>query len=185
MILRFRYLYRRILLAFIPARAYVLKPGIESHEIKVRLAELIQSDKLYFLYGANPTKLYNGKFGSNFFVAIKNNPSGIQRPIKVRGQFFFQNQEMYVKITMSNPFSLINIGALALLYFVLLVLFKVYPLSPWYWNAVFYLVPLAATYILTNISFQRTYRIEKSRFFKLFEARRVSDAETRRIMQKS
>lgn len=178
MLLRLRYLYRRLLLAFLPARAYVLRSGISATQIRANLLEIIYPDKWYFLLPGPSNKPYNGKFGLNSFVAIKNGNSRFQRPIKVKGQFFIYQDQIFVKVVMSNPFSIVNISLLALVY-ITLILFRVFPFPVWWANVLLYTVPLLVTYLLTNISFQATYKREKHRFFKIFKGTRLTDAEIR------
>lgn len=176
MINRLRYIYRRLLLKLIPARSYVLEVGIPPHELILKLREIIHPDKMYFLSPAKTDKPYSGKFSVNKFVAIKNNTGNIQRPIKVSGYFYIIKNRIYVRIIMSNPFSILNIMVVGLLY-ALLLLFRVFPFERWWMNILLWSVPLVLTYIFTNVSFQRLYRKEKWRFFKLLNGRRLTDKE--------
>jgi hypothetical protein len=177
MINRLRYIYRRLLLKLIPARAYVLEIGVPPHELILKLREIIHTDKMYFLFPEKTDKPYSGKFYVNKFVAIKNNKnSSFQRQIKVSGYFYIIQNKIYVRIIMSNPFSILNIMIVCLLYIILL-LFNVFPFESLWLNILFWLTPLVLTYAFTNISFQRLYRKEKWRFFKLLNGRRLTDKE--------
>ena len=176
MINRLRYIYRRLLLKLIPARAYVLEVGVPPHELILKLRDIIHPDKMYFLSPSKTDKPYSGKFSVNRFVAIKNNTGNFQRQIKVSGYFYIIQNRIYVRIIMSNPFSILNIIVLGVLYF-LLLLFRVFPFESLWMNILLWSTPLMLTYAFTNISFQRLYRKEKWRFFKLLNGRRLTDKE--------
>lgn len=180
MILYFRHKYRRILLMFLPARSYVLECQIPQEEVIHRLQELINPDKLYFIFPAKTDKRYSGSFGTNKFVAIKSSRKTFQRQIKVRGNFYLMNNKIFVRLILSNPFSMLNFIVLGALYFVLL-LFRVWIFDWWLWNILLLTVPIIITYLLTNFSFQAVYRKEKQRFFKLFNSRRLSDRELAKL----
>ncbi|MCX7743087.1 MAG: hypothetical protein N2167_00835 [Flavobacteriales bacterium] len=180
MINRLRYIYRRLLLKLIPARAYVLEVGVPPHELILKLREIIHPDKMYFLFPTKTDKPYSGKFSVNKFVAIKNNTGNFQRPIKVSGYFYIIQNRIYVRIIMSNPFSILNIMVVGLFYSILL-LFRVFPFESWWLNVLLWITPMVLTYIFTNVSFQRLYRKEKWRFFKLLNGRRLTDKEIQMI----
>jgi hypothetical protein len=180
MILYLRHRYRRILLMFLPARSYVLECQIPQEQVIERLQELINPDKLYFIFPAKTDKRYSGSFGTNKFVAIKSSRKTFQRQIKVRGNFYLMNNKIFVRLILSNPFSMINFIVLGALYFSLL-LFRVWIFDWWLWNLLLLTVPIIITYLLTNFSFQAVYRKEKQRFFKLFNSRRLSDRELEKL----
>ncbi len=180
MILYLRHRYRKLLLFFLPARSYVLECQIPQVEVIERLQSLIQADKLYFIFPQKTEKAYSGKFGTNKFVAIKSSKKTFQRQIKVRGNFYLMNEKIFVRLILSNPFSIINFIVLGALYFTLL-LFQVWIFDWWLWNLLLYTVPIVITYLLTNFSFQAVYRKEKQRFFKLFNSRRLSDRELAKL----
>lgn len=180
MILYLRHRYRRILLLFLPARSYVLECQIPQEEVIVRLQTLINPDKLYFFIPAKTEKPYAGKFGINKFVAIKLNKKTFQSPLKVRGNFYLLDNKIFVRLILSNPFSIINFIVLGALYFCLFI-FRVWIFDWWLWNGLLMLVPILITYLFTNFSFQPVYRKEKQRFFKLFNSRRLSDKELEKL----
>jgi len=180
MILYLRHRYRRILLMFLPARSYVLECQIPQEEVIERLQSLINPDKLYFIFPTKTDKRYSGSFGTNKFVAIKSSKKTFQRQIKVRGNFYLMNNKIFVRLILSNPFSMINFIVLGALYFSLL-LFRVWIFDWWLWNLLLLTVPVIITYLLTNFSFQAVYRKEKQRFFKLFNSRRLSDRELEKL----
>lgn len=180
MILYLRHRYRRILLFFIPVRSYVLECQIPQEQIIERLHELINPDKMYFFIPAKTEKPYSGKFGMNKFVAIKASKKTFQRQIKVRGNFYLLDNKIFVRLILSNPFSIINFIVLGALYFTLLV-FRVWIFDWWLWNILLMTVPVIITYLFTDFSFQAVYRKEKQRFFKLFNSRRLSDKELQKL----
>lgn len=180
MINRLRYIYRRLLLKLIPVRSYVLQVGVPPHELILKLKDIIHPDKMYFLFPTKTDKPYSGKFSVNRFVAIKNNKGNFQRQIKVSGYFYIIQNQIYVRIIISNPFSILNIIVLSLLY-ALLLLFRVFPFESWWMNVLLWLAPLILTYAFTNYSFQRLYRKEKWRFFKLLNGRRLTDQEIEQL----
>jgi len=158
----------------------VLECQIPQEEVIERLQSLVQSDRLYFIFPAKTEKPYSGKFGTNKFVAIKSNKKTFQRQIKVRGNFYLVNGKIFVRLILSNPFSIINFIVLGALYFSLLV-FRVWIFDWWLWNLLLYTVPVIITYFFTNLSFQAVYRKEKQRLFKLFNSRRLSDKELAKL----
>jgi len=180
MILYLRHRYRKILLMFLPARSYVLECQIPQEEVITRLQSMINADRLYFIFPSKTDKPYSGKFGTNKFVAIKSSKKTFQRQIKVRGNFYLLNNKIFVRLILSNPFSMINFIVLGALYFALLV-FRVWIFDWWLWNILLMLVPILITYLFTNFSFQAIYRKEKQRFFKLFNSRRLSDKELAKL----
>ncbi len=180
MILYLRHRYRRVLLFFLPARSYVLECQIPQDEVVQRLHSLVNPDKLYFFIPAKTEKPYSGRFGTNKFVAIKSHKKTFQRQIKVRGNFYLVNNKIFVRLILSNPFSIINFIVLGALYFSLLI-FRVWIFDWWLWNILIMLVPIALTYLVTNFSFQSVYRKEKQKFFKLFNSRRLSDKELEKL----
>ncbi len=180
MILYLRHKYRKLLLFFIPARSYVLECQIPQVEVIKRLQDIVQADRLYFIFPSKTDKPYSGKFGMNKFVAIKSSKKTFQRQIKVRGNFYLMDGKIFVRLILSNPFSIINFIVLGALYFSLLI-FRVWIFDWWLWNLLLYTVPVIITYFFTNLSFQAVYRKEKQRFFKLFNSRRLSDKELERL----
>ena len=180
MILYLRHRYRKLLLFFLPARSYVLECQIPQDEVIGRLQSMVQPDKLYFIFPSKTDKPYSGKFGTNRFVAIKSSKKTFQRQIKVRGHFYLMNNKIFVRLILSNPFSIINFIVLGALYFALLI-FQVWIFDWWLWNVLLMTVPIIITYLLTNFSFQAVYRKEKQRFFKLFNSRRLSDRELEKL----
>jgi hypothetical protein len=180
MILYLRHRYRKLLLFFLPARSYVLECQIPQEQVIERLQSLVQPDKLYFIFPAKTEKPYSGKFGTNRFVAIKSSKKTFQRQIKVRGNFYLMNGKIFVRLILSNPFSIINFIVLGALYFSLLI-FQVWIFDWWLWNLLLMTVPIIITYLFTNFSFQAVYRKEKQRFFKLFNSRRLSDRELEKL----
>ncbi len=180
MILYLRHRYRRILLLFLPARSYVLECQIPQDEVIARLQTLINPDPLYFFIPSKTERSYAGKFGTNRFVAIKLNKKTFQSPLKVRGDFYLMNNKIFVRLILSNPFSIINFIVLGALYFTLLI-FRVWIFDWWLWNLLLMTAPVVITYLFTNFSFQGVYRKEKQRFFKLFNSRRLSDQELKKL----
>lgn len=165
---------------FLPARSYVLECQIPQEEVITRLHSLINPDKLYFFIPTKTDKPYSGKFGTNKFVAIKSSKKIFQSQIKIRGNFYLMDNKIFVRMILSNPFSIINFIVLGALYFSLLI-FRVWIFDWWLWNGLLMLVPILITYLLTNFSFQSVYRKEKQRFFKLFNSRRLSDKELAKL----
>lgn len=165
-----RYKYRKFLLFWIPVRSYVLELDEPAHQIIRKLQTVIQPDKMYFIFPEKTDKPYSGKFMVNQFVAIKRNGKfSFKSPIKARGIFYLhQNQKIYIRLILSNPFSMFNILLLFITYCCLFG-FKVYPFDAIWLNILAWLFPLFLTYLFTNISFQSTYKKEKLRFFKLFK----------------
>lgn len=176
MIHRLRYMYRKLLLAFIPARSYVIEVGESPHEIIRKLQDIIQPHSFYFLFPAQSEKPYSGKFSVNRFVAIKNNAANFQRQIKVSGYFYIIQDRIYVRLILSNPFSLINLLVLGCLYFLFLI-FRLAPFESIILNILLWLLPVLLTYLFTNFTFQRIYKKEKLRFFKLFNGKRLTDKQ--------
>ncbi len=173
-----RYKYRKFLLFWIPVRSYVLELKSPPHVIISELQTVIQPNKMYFLFPSKTDKPYTGKFMVNQFVAIKQNGKfSFKSPIKVRGIFYLHpNREIYVRLILSNPFSMFNILFLFITYCCLFA-FKVYPFDSFILNAIAWMFPLFITYLFTNISFQSTYKQEKLRFFKLFKGRRLNNKQ--------
>lgn len=180
MINKLRLKYRKLLLKFIPARSYVLEIKASPAEIVQRLSSIIQPDKLYFFIPASSDKPYSGKFGTNKFVAIKNNAGKYQRQIKVRGFFYIIGEKIFIRLILSNPFSVINLIVLGIFYLIFLIL-DVTPFSSFWLNLLLWITPVILTYLITNISFQLIYKKEKQRFFKLFNGRRLSEKEIRKM----
>ncbi|MBE2247495.1 MAG: hypothetical protein IAE67_09575 [Candidatus Competibacteraceae bacterium] len=176
MIHRLRHMYRKLLLSFIPARSYVIEVGEAPHEIIRKLQDIIQPHPFYFLFPARSQKPYSGKFSVNRFVAIKNNAGNFQRQIKVSGYFYIINNRIYVRIILSNPFSLINMVVLGFLYFLFLI-FRVAPFDQFLLNALLWVLPVIITYLITNFTFQGIYKKEKLRFFKIFNGKRLTDKQ--------
>jgi hypothetical protein len=158
----------------------VLECQIPQHEVIERLQSLINPDRLYFIFPAKTDKRYSGSFGTNKFVAIKSSKKTFQRQIKVRGNFYLVNNKIFVRLILSNPFSMVNFIVLGALYFALLI-FRVWIFDWWLWNILVMLLPVLITYLFTNFSFQAVYRKEKQRFFKLFNSRRLSDKELEKL----
>lgn len=177
---KIRYRYRKFLLLWIPVRVYVLNTPMEPREISGRLLSAIFPFRLYFLFSPPTDRPYTGKFSDGGFTAIKNNPGSRHRPLKVLGNFYTRNGKIYIRLIFSNPFSIVNIVLLGLLYLVLLA-FRFKPFPGILLNVLFYAVPALFTYLLTNFSFQRIYRREKVFFFHLFKARRLKDDEIDRL----
>lgn len=177
---KIRYRYRKFLLLWIPVRVYVLNTPLEPREVSQRLFSAIFPFRLYFLFSAPTDKPYTGKFSDGGFTAIKNNPGSRHRPLKVLGNFYTRNGKIYIRLIFSNPFSIVNIVLLGLLYLVMLA-FRFKPFPGILFNLLFYLVPALFTYLLTNFSFQRIYKKEKVFFFHLFKARRLKDDEIDRL----
>lgn len=165
---------------WIPVRVYVLNTPMEPREISGRLLSAIFPFRLYFLFSPPTDRPYTGKFSDGGFTAIKNNPGSRHRPLKVLGNFYTRNGKIYIRLIFSNPFSIVNIVLLGLLYLVLLA-FRFKPFPGILLNVLFYAVPALFTYLLTNFSFQRIYRREKVFFFHLFKARRLKDDEIDRL----
>lgn len=176
MLLYLRHKYRKFILFFLPVRSYVLECKISEKELIERLHEIINVDKMYFLFPTSTEKPYSGKFGINKFIAIKSNKTTSQRQIKARGDFYILNQKIYLRLILSNPFSIMNIIVIGVLYFSMLI-FSVWLFDFWLWNILIWLIPIFITYVFTNLSFQSSYRKEKQRFFKLTNSRRLSDKE--------
>lgn len=180
MLLRLRHKYRRILLRLLPARSYVLEIQATPVELIQRLSSIINPDRMYFFFPSRHEKPYSGRFGTNRFVAIRNNPGNWQRQIKVRGFFYLIGEKIYVRLILSNPFSIVNLLVLGILYFLFLI-FWVAPFQQFWLNLLIWLLPVIITYLVTNISFQLVYRKEKQRFFKLFKGRRLGDKEVKAL----
>jgi len=180
MVNRLRLKYRRLLLKLLPARSYVLEIQASPVEVIQRLSSVIHPDRMYFFMPQKSDKPYSGKFGTNRFVAIRNNAGNWQRQIKVRGNFYLLGDKIYVRLILSNPFSIINLLVLGIFYFLFLV-FRVAPFASFWLNALLWLSPVILTYLVTNISFQLIYKSEKMRFFKLFRGRKLGDKETRKL----
>jgi hypothetical protein len=176
MIHRLRHIYRKALLKFIPARSYVLEVNLSQQEIIQRLHSLIHAYPFYFLFQPPTDKPYSGKMMINKFIAIRNHTGSFQRPIKVTGYFHIIQDKVFVRIILSNPFSLFNITILGVLY-LLFIIFQVAPFEFWVYNVLLYLFPLLIAYLITNFSFQSIYKQEKLRFLKLFNGRRLTDKE--------
>lgn len=177
---KIRYRYRKFLLLWIPVRVYVLDTPLPPQEIASKLMSSIFPFRLYFLFGGNTDKLYSGKFSNGGFTAIKNNPGSKHRPLKVIGNFYNRNGKIYIRLIFSNPFSILNIALLGLLYLVMLAL-RFHPFPGILFNLLFYMMPALLTYLLTNFSFQRIYKKEKVFFFHLFKSRRLKDDEIERL----
>lgn len=179
---RIRYKYRKFLLWFIPVRVYVLQTPLEPDEISRRLTQIIMPYRWYFVMPPSKAsgKKYSGKFEPNAFTAIKTNPNGVNRGIKIIGNFFSKEDKIYVRLIMSNPFGIVNILLLFAIY-LLVLLFQFAPLKSLIANVLLYLVPIVLVYFTTNYSFQRIYKKEKLFFFKLFKGRRLTDHEITRI----
>lgn len=177
---KIRYKYRKFLLLWIPVRVYVLNTPLDPREISNRLVSAIFPFRLYFLMGTKTDRPYSGKFSNGGFTAVKNNPGSRHRPLKVIGNFYTRNGKIYIRLIFSNPFSIVNIMLLGLLYLIMLMIgFKPFPGI--LLNLLFYLMPALLTYLLTNFSFQRMYKKEKVFFFHLFKARRLKDDEIDRL----
>ncbi len=178
---RIRYRYRKFLLWFIPVRVYVLHTPLDPDEISKRLTRIIKVYRWYFLWAPDAgDKKYSGRFEPNAFTAIKTNPYGVNRSIKIIGNFFMVDEKIYVRLILSNPFGILNITLLGIIY-LLLLLFRVAPFQSLLANMGLYLLPLLLVYFATNISFQRIYKKEKVNFFKLFKGRRLKDDEITRL----
>lgn len=179
---RIRYRYRKLILWFIPVRVYVLHSPLEPEEIADRLSNVISAFRWYFIFPPSKAsgKKYSGKFEPNSFTAIKTNPNGVNRGIKVIGNFFLREDKIYVRLIMSNPFGIINLALLFAIYF-LALLFRFAPFQSWILNILLYMLPIVMVYFTTNYSFQRIYKKEKLYFFKLFKGRRLSDDEITRL----
>lgn len=177
---KIRYRYRKFLLLWIPVRVYVLHTPLSPQEISGRLLSTIMPHRLYFLFGGKTDKPYSGKFSGDGFTAIKNNPNSNHRPLKIIGNFYSRDSKIYLRLIFSNPFSIINIMLLGLLYLVMLA-FRFKPFPGILLNVAFYILPALLTYLLTNFSFQRIYKKEKVFFFHLFKARRLKDEEIDRL----
>lgn len=177
---KIRYLYRKFILLWIPVRVYVLSSPLSPSEISARLLSAIHPFRLYFLFSPQNPKPYTGKFAGTGFTAIKNNPGSNHRPLKVLGNFYMQDDKIYIRLIFSNPFSIVNIAMLGSLYMVMLA-FRFKPFVGFLPNVLFYLFPALFTYLLTNFSFQRVYKKEKAFFFHLFKARRLKDDEIERL----
>lgn len=179
---RIRYRYRKFLLWFIPVRVYVLQTPLEPDEISKRLTQIIMPYRWYFVTAPPKAtgKKYSGKFEPNAFTAVKTNPYGVNRSIKIIGNFFLHNDKIYVRLIMSNPFGIVNIMLLVAIYF-LTLLFRFAPFNSFIYNVLLYLIPIGLVYLATNFSFQRIYKKEKLFFFKLFKGRRLTDHEITRI----
>jgi hypothetical protein len=177
---KIRYRYRKFILLWIPVRVYVLQTTLSAHEIRQKLFAAIHPFRLYFLFSPATDKPYTGKFGMSGFTAVKNNPGSRHRPLKILGTFYSVDGKIYLRLIFSNPFSIVNIALLGLLYLVLLA-FRFKPFPGITANLVFYLIPALFTYLLTNFSFQRIYKKEKAFFFHLFKARRLKDDEIERL----
>lgn len=177
---KIRYRYRKFLLLWIPVRVYVLNTPLSPQEISGKLLSSIFPYRLYFLFGGTTDKPYSGKFSNGGFTAIKNNAGSKHRPLKVIGNFYTRNGKIYIRLIFSNPFSIVNIGLLGVLYLIML-LAHVMPFPGILLNFLFYVFPALLTYLLTNFSFQRIYKKEKAYFFHLFKARRLKDDEIDRL----
>lgn len=165
---------------WIPVRVYVLNTTLAPQEISERLFDSVFPFRLYFLFGGSTKKRYSGKFSNGGFTAIKNNSGSKHRPLKVIGNFYTRNEKIYIRLIFSNPFSILNILLLGLLYIIMLG-FRFMPFDGLLLNLLFYVSPALLTYLLTNFSFQRIYKKEKAFFFHLFKARRLKDDEIERL----
>ncbi len=177
---KIRYRYRKFILLWIPVRVYVLQTPLSAAEIRQKLFSAIHPFRLYFLFSPATEKPYSGKFGLSGFTAIKNNAGSKHRPLKILGTFYSLNGKIYLRLIFSNPFSIVNIALLGLLYLVMLA-FRFKPFPGLIANLIFYVIPALFTYLLTNFSFQRIYKKEKAYFFHLFKARRLKDDEIERL----
>ncbi len=177
---KIRYRYRKFLLLWIPVRVYVIQTSLPAGDLRHKLLSVMDIFRLYFLYSPPTEKPYTGKFTLTGFTAVKNNPDSLHRPLKILGSFYSLNGHIYLRLIFSNPFSLINIALLGLLYLILIV-FRFKPFPGILLNALFYMVPALFTYLLTNFSFQRIYKKEKAFFFHLFKSRRLKDDEIERL----
>ena len=165
---------------WIPVRVYVLNTPLAPQEISQKLFSAIFPFRLYFMFGTKTEKPYSGKFSNGGFTAIKNNPASRHRPLKVIGNFYTRNGKIYIRLIFSNPFSIVNIALLGLLYLIMLM-YRFKPFPGILFNLLFYMMPALLTYLLTNFSFQRIYKKEKAFFFHLFKARRLKDDEIDRL----
>lgn len=180
---RIRYRYRKFLLWFIPVRVYVLHTPLKPDDISKRLTQIIMPYQWYFVTAPPKSsgKKYSGKFEPNAFTAIKTNPYGVNRGIKIIGNFFMkEDDKIYVRLIMSNPFGIVNIALLVLIYLICL-LFQFAPFSSFIANVGLYFIPILLVYFTTNYSFQRIYKKEKLYFFKLFKGRRLTDLEITKL----
>lgn len=177
---KIRYRYRKFILLWIPVRVYVIQTPLSAADLRQKLLSAMDIFRLYFLYSQPTDKPYTGKFTINGFTAVKNNPESLHRPLKILGSFYSVNGRIYLRLIFSNPFSLINIFLLGLLYLILIG-FRFKPFPGIFWNAMFYFIPALFTYLLTNFSFQRIYKKEKAFFFHLFKSRRLKDDEIDRL----
>jgi hypothetical protein len=177
---RLRYRYRKFILLWIPVRVYVLHTPLKPEEIVKNLSDVVRPFRWYFLYAPNSSRPYSGKFEPDSFTAIRNNPSGFHRSIKIIGSFHLKENNIYVRLILSNPFSILNIFILFILYSLMLV-FRFAPLQSIWLNILFYLSPILITYLATDFSFQRVYKEEKLFFFKLFKGRRLKDDEISKL----
>jgi hypothetical protein len=177
---RLRYRYRKLLLAFIPARAYFIETNIPPHEIDSKVNEMINQDRLYFLFPSRSQKPYTGRLGVNSFIAIRNSRHGWQRQIKLKANFFSRGEKVYLRLIMSNPFSIVNLSVLGVLY-TLFLLFAVWPFESLTANIAVWAMPVILTYMITNFSFQAIYKREKLLWFKLFKGRRLTEMEVKKL----
>lgn len=177
---KIRYRYRKFILLWIPVRVYVLNTPLTHTEIPRKIFSAIFPYRLYFLKGGNTDKPYSGRYTATGFTAIKNNNGSVHRPLKVIGSFYEREGKTYIRLIFSNPFSILNITLLGLLYVVALM-FRFKPFPGIIYNALAYISPALLTYLLTNFSFQRIYKKEKAFFFHLFKARRLKDDEIERL----
>lgn len=177
---RIRYRYRKFILMWIPVRVYVIQTPLTVAEAAETVASIMKQFRWYFLYAGDHSYRYSGKFDESSFTAIKNNTTGIHRQIKVIGNFYLINNKLYLRLILSNPFSVVNIIVLFVLYF-FMFMFKVTPFASYWANVLLYLSPILITYLATNFSFQSVYKDEKIFLFKLLKARRLKDDEISRI----
>lgn len=163
-----------------PARSYVIEIQATPVEVIQRLSSIVNPDNLYFILPKQTDKPYSGKFGTNKFVAIKTNRGKLQRQIKVRGFFYLIDQKIFIRLILSNPFSILNLLVLGVLYLTFLIL-GIAPFPAFWMNLALWLSPIFLSYLVTNFSFQMIYRKEKLRFFKLFKGRRLSEKEIKKM----
>jgi hypothetical protein len=175
-----RYLYRRIILLFVPVRAYLLQSSLPPEQVLAKLHELIQHDRLYFLKGGGVAKPYIGRFDGLRYVGVKSDKNPWQRRIKVKGSVKTDGSRTIISLMLSTPLSPFNFLFLGVVYGVLLW-WAPRPFKIWWLDGILWLFPLILAYGTTAYSFRKVYRKEKWRFLKTLRAIRIPDSHARKL----
>ncbi len=177
-----RYAYRRIILGFIPVRAYLIETSLSVSAVQERLQSLIAHDPLYFLRTIPSAKPYSGRMDGFRFTAIRKGKKPWERRMKVRGKIHPPapggDGKTRIGLMMSTPLSPFNFLFLGVVYVFFLWLYPT-PFQWWPADVMLWLSPLLVGALWTSFSFKHIYRKEKLLFFKQLEATRIPDSQAR------